>query len=92
MFRRGWFGLGRLRSDEGFSIAYGHKALRYFDEHGEVQAGFEDGYLFPDIFRVGTPLMRITGPDRDKILDRMVRALEWDGQSVQVWDGAKASE
>ena len=76
MFRRRWFGLGRIRSDEGFTVHYGHRTVYYSDERGEFQIGYEDGVLFPNA---------IPQDDRAVILNRVLRALEWDGHNPRVW-------
>jgi len=89
MFSRRWFELGRIRSDEGFWIGFGHKSIKYMDDRGEVIAGYEDGYLFPDISRTGPPRQLIPAPERDIIVDRIVRALEWDRKAVTIWKGQR---
>jgi hypothetical protein len=76
MFKRRWLCFGRIRSDEGFSVYYGHRTVYYSDERGEFQIGYEDGLLFPDLL-----------PESHKalILNRVLQALEWDGHNPRVW-------
>ena len=47
MFKRNWLGLGRIHSDEGFSIGFGHRTVFYTDERGTFQIAYEDGLIFP---------------------------------------------
>jgi hypothetical protein len=85
-FRRRWLGFGRIDSYEGFSISYGHKTLNYSDERGTIQIGHEDGLLFPDSLSMTRPIREVTPSDEALILDRMLRALEWDGHHVRLWN------
>lgn len=88
MFKREWPGFGRIRSDEGFSVYYGHKTLYYSDERGTFQVGYQDDLLFPDSLRLSEPTREIPVHDKALIIDRMLRALEWDGRRVTVWAGS----
>jgi hypothetical protein len=39
MFRRKWIWFGKLVSDEGFTLEYGYKTIRYTDERGTFMFG-----------------------------------------------------
>jgi hypothetical protein len=85
MFKRNWLGLGRIRSNEGYSVYYGHKSLYYTDQRGTFQVGYEDDLLLPDSLSRVKPGGILSEPDRALILDRMLRALEWDGHHARLW-------
>jgi hypothetical protein len=85
MFKRNWLGLGRIRSNEGFSVYYGHKSVYYTDQRGTLQIGYEDDLLFPDSLSWMKPNGTLSEPDRALILDRMQRALEWEGHRARLW-------
>lgn len=84
MFKRGWLGFGRIRSDEGFTVQYGHKSVYYSDERGEFQIGYEDGLLFPDSLCQVRSVRKIPEVDKALILNRMLKALKWDGHNPRV--------
>lgn len=92
MFKRGWLGFGKIRSDEGFVVYYGHKSVNYSDERGDFQIGYEDGLLFPDSavqisdsVRQLRPIRKIPQDDKALIVSRILSALEWDGEKPRVW-------
>jgi hypothetical protein len=85
MFKRGWFGLGRIRSDEGYTVHYGHGSLFYTDERGTFGIGYEDGMLFPDQVKWEGPNGPLSESERDQVLKRMLEALEWDGHSARIY-------
>lgn len=85
MFKRRFPGFGRIRSDEGFTVHYGHKTLYYSDERGTFQIAYEDGLLFPDSLCLALPIREIPQQDKALIIDRMLRSLEWDGHHARVW-------
>ena len=85
MFKRNRLGLGRIRSDEGFSVHYGHKSLYYSDERGTFEIGFEDEQLFPDSLRSTGTEIQLQDSDKTLILNRMLQALEWDGHYVKIF-------
>ncbi len=84
MFKRRWLVFGRISSDEGFTISYGHKTLYYTDERGTFQIGYEDDRLFPASLCLTVPTGQVAKADRELILDRILRALEWDGRHPAV--------
>jgi hypothetical protein len=84
MFKRNLLGLGRIHSDEGFSVFYGNKTLHYTDQRGTLQIGYEDDLLFPNSLRGFASNCKLSDVDRDLILDRMLRALEWDGHPAKL--------
>jgi hypothetical protein len=85
MLKRNWSGLGPIRSDEGFSVWYGHKTLYYKDERGEFEIGYEDEFLFPQSQIWIGPNGVLSEAERAVILDRMLKALEWDGHHAEIW-------
>lgn len=85
MFKRSLLGFGRIRSNEGFTVRYGHKSVYYTDERGEFQIGFEDELLFPASLCLLKPFREIAEDDRALILDRVLQALKWDGHDARVW-------
>jgi hypothetical protein len=85
MFKRRWFGLGRIRSDEGYTVHYGHRTLFYTDERGTFDIGCEDGMLFSDHVKWAGPNGPLSESERDQILQKMLKALEWDGHSARIW-------
>ena len=84
MFKRGWLGVGRIHSDEGFTVYYGHKTVYYSDERGEFQIGYEDGLLFPDSLCLVRPVRQIPQSDMALILNRILKAIKWDGHNPRV--------
>lgn len=85
MFKRSWLGLGRIRSDEGFSVYYGHKALYYADQRGKFEIGYEDDLLFPTSLNWVRSNGVLSEPERALILGRMLQALEWDGHQARLF-------
>jgi hypothetical protein len=85
MFKRNWLGLGRIRSDEGFSVYYGHKTLYYADKRGTFQIGYEDDLLIPKSLSGFKSNCELSESDRALILERMLHALEWDGHPARLW-------
>ncbi len=84
MFKRNLLGLGWIRSDEGFSVYYGNKTLYYTDQRGTLQIGYEDHLLFPSSLSGFASSRELSDADRELILDRMLRALEWDGHPARL--------
>lgn len=84
MFRRRWIWFGKLMSDEGFSLAYGHRTITYTDERGSYQFGLEDGFLFPRPFQVGGKPRSLNQSELDEIVGRVIRGIESEGHAVQV--------
>ena len=79
MFKRRWLVFGPILSDEGFTISYGHKTVYYSDERGIFQIGYENEQLFPSSLRPTGTLKELPSADKALIIDRMLRALQWDG-------------
>ncbi len=84
MFKRDLLGLGRIRSDEGFSVYYGNKTLYYTDHSGTFQIGYEDGLLFPNSLRWLKSNIVLPKSDYSLILERMLQALEWDSRHARL--------
>jgi hypothetical protein len=86
MFRRGFFGLGAIQSDEGFSISLKDGIITYKDDHGEIWVPFENGEIFTEqLYIAGSPSNVVTDvEDRNMIADRVLRAMEWDGKPLRI--------
>ncbi len=84
MFKRNFLGLGRIHSDDGFSVHYGNKTLYYTDQRGSLQIGYEDHLLFPSSMSGFASNCELSDSDRKLILERMLRALEWDGHPARL--------
>lgn len=85
MYKRNWLTLGRIQSDEGFSVYYGHKTFYYVDQRGTLQIGYEVDLLFPSSLCWVKGNDILFEPERAVILDRMLQALEWDGHPARLW-------
>lgn len=85
MFSRKGKWIGRIRSDEGFSVRYQHKGVRYSDDRGEVDVAFEDNLLFPESAIWLETRKKLSDAERDLVLGRIQEALIWDGHKVRVW-------
>lgn len=89
MFRRRWKWFGKIVSDEGFRLSYGHKSVTYCDDRGCFEFGFEDGFLFPTPHQVKGGEVLLRPSDVDEIVDRVVRGIRWSGLEVQVFRKAE---
>ena len=85
MFKRNSLCLGRITSDEGFSVYYGHRALYYADERGTFEIGYEDGLLFPKSLSGFKSNCELSDTQRALVLERMLQALDWDGHPARLW-------
>ena len=85
MFRRQWIWFGKTISNEGFSIGYGHRSIIYSDDRHKLCFGFEDGYLFPAASDVSGKPAVLTPLEKEKIIDRVVSAIKWNGNAVKVF-------
>lgn len=85
MFKRRWKYFGKLKSDKGAELRYGHKSVTYCDDRGSFEFGFEDGYLFSKAFQVsGTPI-KLDEKELSTILELVVSGLRSDGQAVELY-------
>jgi hypothetical protein len=84
MFKRRWIWFGELVSDEGFTLNYGNKTIRYTDQHGSFEFGFEDGFLFPSPFQVAGEPTTLNQSELNKIIDRVIRGIRSEGHAVRV--------
>jgi hypothetical protein len=86
MFRmlRKW--LGDLRSDDGFSLRYGNRSIRYRDDRGLFEFGFEDGFLFPTPYQIDGAPIQLTQSELDVLLERIISRLRSNGQAVQLFE------
>jgi hypothetical protein len=89
MFKRNWLGIGRIRSDEGFSVWLGNRTVFYTDECGTFQIGYEDGQIFPDSLRLTHPIRPVSEPDRPLIVERIRSALAWEGHNPKIFKPQK---
>ena len=87
VFIRRWKWFGKLRSEDGSSLWYGHKSITYRDDRGEFNFGFEDGFLFPTPHQVDGVPTSFTQPELDALLARIIAAIRSDGHAVQLFGG-----
>ena len=85
MFRRRWIWFGKLVSDEGFKLSYGHKSVYYEDQRGKYCFGFEDGVLFPEPYRVKGDPEILSPPEVREMVERVIRGIRSDGQEIEVF-------
>jgi hypothetical protein len=85
MFKRCWRWFGKLVSDEGFSIARANRSINYTDDHGTFQFAYEDGFLIPKPHQVAGEEISLTQQNIDQMVDRVMRGINSEGGSVQVW-------
>lgn len=86
MFRRRWKWFGRLISDEGFTLEYGNKTIKYTDDRGSFEFGFEDGFLFPKPHQVTGEPVSLSRSELDAIFERITRGIKSEGHAVQVYE------
>lgn len=85
MFKRRFASVGKLRSDEGSTISYGHKSVRYIDQRGNFEFGFEDAILLPEPHEVRGTSSSLNAAELKRVLDCVMRGLEAEGHSVRIW-------
>jgi hypothetical protein len=85
MFKRRWIWFGKLVSDEGFTLSYGNRSIRYCDNRGTFEFGFEDGFLFPTPFQVTGDPVRLNKTELNEIVDRVIRGIRSEGHDVHVY-------
>jgi hypothetical protein len=85
VFRRRWKWFGKLKSEDGSSLWYGHREITYRDDRGTFSFGYEDGFLFPTPFQVDGPPISFTQPELDALLARIIAAVRSDGQAIQLF-------
>jgi hypothetical protein len=85
MFKRRWRFFGKLRSDDGCWITYGNKSVNYHDERGKFQLGFEDGWLFREIWQKSGNSVNLTDFEKTQILDRVLDGLRSDGHDAKLY-------
>ena len=85
MFKRRWKWFGPLTSDEGFALSYAYQTVLYTDNRGTFAFGFEDGYLMPTPFQVKGDPLPIEPAILEQMIDRILRALRFDGHTVEVF-------
>jgi hypothetical protein len=73
MFKKRWPWLGKLVSDEGFEISFGHKTLYYQDNHGKTS------------YQVSGQAVALTQAEIDQMVERVVRGITWEQLPVQVF-------
>ena len=81
--RFGWF--GKLRTDKGGIVSYGHRSVRHTDARGTYEFGFEDGILFPNPCQVEGAAHILSPAELASMLDQLRKAIEIDGHTVEVW-------
>jgi len=85
MFKKRWLGLGKLVSDEGYEISYGHKSVYYRDNRGKFEFPYEDGLLVPKPFQVAEETISVDQSEIDQMVERIVNGIKADGHQVQVY-------
>jgi hypothetical protein len=85
MFKRRWIWFGELVSDEGFTLRHANRTVRYTDERGSFEFGFEDGFLFPSAFQVAGEPTTLNQSELDEIIDRVIRGIRSEGRTVRVY-------
>jgi hypothetical protein len=86
MFKRQWIWFGKLISDEGFSLQYGNKTVRYSDDRGSFEFGFEDGFLFSTPHQVAGEPVSLSQSELGAVLERIITGIKSDGHVVQVYE------
>lgn len=82
---RRWFGLGKLRSDDGSTIYYGHRTVYYSDKRGTFSFGFEEGFLFPRPHQIAGEAIQLSFEELNQILERLLDAIRSDGHFVDIF-------
>lgn len=85
MFRRRWKWFGELISDEGFSLKYANRSVRYKDERGVFEFGWEDGFLFPHSNQIAGEAVSLSESELNEILQRVMRGFEAEGHAVRLY-------
>jgi hypothetical protein len=89
MIRRRWGWLGKLVSDEGFEIYFGHKSVSYSDTRGTFEFGFEDGMLSATPCRVAGTSVPLNQCEVDQMVERVVEGIQEDGGKVEVFSSRR---
>lgn len=84
MFKKHWLWRGKIISDEGFEIFFGHKTVYYQDSRGKFSFGFEDGFLSATPHQDSGQPVALSQPQIHQMVERTVRGLTWEGLPVQV--------
>lgn len=84
MFRRQWIWFGKLVSDEGFTLAYGHRSVTYADDRGSFQFGYEDGLLFGPPRQVRGNPVSLTDEELKSIAERVISGIRFEGHAVEI--------
>jgi hypothetical protein len=85
MFKRQWKWFGKLISDEGFTLKYGNKSIRYTDKRGSFEFGLEDGFLFPTPLQVAGEPLTLNQSELREIIERVIRGIRSESHAVQVY-------
>jgi hypothetical protein len=90
MWKRRWRFFGKLRSDDGCCITYGNKSVTYHNERGQFELGFEDNWLFPDVWQKSGESIELTDVEKTQILDRVLDGLRSDGHDAKLFPNREA--
>lgn len=82
MFRKRWPRLGKLISDEGFEISFGHRSVYYRDSRGEFELAYEDEFLSAAPYQVSGQPVVLSQSEIDQIVERVVQGIAWEGREV----------
>ena len=83
MFKKRWPWGGKIISDEGFEIFFGHKTAYYQDDPANSHLGLRTDSSSQGLIRIPVKLA-LSQAEIDQMVDRTVRALMWEGLPVQV--------
>jgi len=84
MLTKRWPWLGKLISDEGFEISFGHKEVYYRDNRGKFGFAYEDGLLSATPHQVAGQTLLLSESDIHEIVERVVSGIKSEGLPVQV--------
>ncbi|MFT4113100.1 hypothetical protein [Silvibacterium sp.] len=84
-FKRRLRWLGKLVSEEGFTLHYGNRSVYYADARGVFQFGFEDALLFPKPHQVAGDPVTLEASELEEVMDRVIRGIRFDGHTVDVY-------
>ena len=84
MFKRGWLGIGKLKADEGFTLAYGNRSITYSDERGSFMFAHEDGLLFPSPSQISGEPITLDQAALDAMIERVLSGIRFEGHIVEI--------
>lgn len=76
---------GKLISDEGFEITFGHKSVYYRDSRGKFVFGYEDCYLFMPPRQIEGTAVSLSEADIDRMTECVMSGIRYEGLDVRVF-------